>query len=151
MGAFSPLMRSHESIRPWANAQFDAEEVREHTVRLTKLHAALRPYLEHVASEAGAGVPALRPDFWTAEDYGDSREPYAYFLGDELFVCPVIKKGAKKRRVSLPEGEWVHLWSGKRYKSERRHTVDAPLGQIPVFYRKDGAYAQLFRSAADSI
>ena len=151
MGAFSLLMRSHESIRPWANAQFDAEGVLEHTVRLTRLHAALRPYLEHVAAEAGAGVPALRPDFWTAEDYGDSRDPYAYFLGDELFVCPVLKKGAKKRRVSLPEGKWVHLWSGKHYKGERRYTVDAPLGQIPVFYRKDSAYAELFREAADII
>ena len=63
----------------------------------------------------------------------------------------MIKKGARKRRVFLPEGEWVHLWSGKRYRGERRHTVDAPLGQIPVFYRRDGAYAELFREAADSI
>ena len=45
----------------------------------------------------------------------------------------------------------MHFWSGKRYKGERRYTVDAPLGQIPVFYREDSAYAELFREAADII
>ena len=44
-------MRSHESIRPWANAQFDGRKVKAHTVRLTTLHAALRPYIERCAEE----------------------------------------------------------------------------------------------------
>ncbi len=149
MSAFSLLMRSHESIRPWANAQFDAQGVREHTVRLTKVHAALSPYLAHVMQEAAAGVPALRPDFWTAEDFGGSRDPYAYFLGDDLFVCPIVRSGAKKRRVCLPEGEWVHFWSGKTYAGGKRHVLDAPLGQIPVFYRRGSSYAGLFRRAAE--
>ena len=116
MGTFSLLMRSHEAIRPWANAQFDTVGVTPHTVRLTQIHAALKPYLAHVAAEAGRGIPALRPDFWTAEDFEDSSDPYAYFLGDDLFVCPVIRKGAKKRRVFLPEGDWVCFWSGKEYR-----------------------------------
>ena len=149
MGAFSLLMRSHESIRPWANAQFDAPEVLEHTVRLTKIHAALAPYLARLAKDAGRGIPAIRPDFWTAEDFEDGRDPYAYFLGDELFVCPVIKKGAKRRRVYLPEGEWIHLWSGREYRGGRRTVVDAPLGHIPVFYRKNGEHAGLFESLAE--
>ncbi len=149
LGCFSPLMRSHESIRPWANAQFDAPDVLKHTVRLTKLHAALRPYLEHVAAAAREGVPALRPDFWTAEDYGDSRDPYAYFLGDDLFVCPVLRKGAARRRVYLPEGEWLDFWTGKPCKGERRRRVAAPLGQPPVFYRRDSEFAEVFRRAAE--
>ena len=150
MAAFSLLMRSHESIRPWANAQFDADGVTEHTVRLTRVHAALAPYLAHVTQAASGGVPALRPDFWTAEDFGSSRDPYAYFLGDDLFVCPVIRKGVRRRAVFLPEGEWVHFWSGKAYAGDKRHVISAPLGQIPVFYRKDSAYASLFRRAAES-
>ncbi len=149
MGAFSLLMRSHESIRPWANAQFDAPEVKDHTVRLTKIHAALAPYIARLAKDASKGIPAIRPDFWTAEDFEDSRDPYAYFLGDELFVCPVIKKGASRRRVFLPEGEWIHLWSGREYKGGRRTVVDAPLGHIPVFYRKNGEHAGLFGSLAE--
>ena len=110
MGTFSLLMRSHESIRPWANAQFDAAY---------------------------------------AENFGESREPYAYFLGSELFVCPVIRKGAKRQKVFLPEGEWAHLWSGRVYKGGRRTVVDAPLGYPPVFYRADSDYAALFRGIAE--
>ena len=68
-------------------------------------------------------------------------------MGDELFVCPVIRKGARKRRVWLPKGEWIHFWSGKRYRGGR-HTVPAPLGQIPVFFRKNSPYAMLFYEAA---
>ena len=149
MGTFSLLMRSHESIRPWANAQFDAAGVREHTVRLTKVHAALAPYIRHIAADAEKGVPALRPDFWYAKSFGESREPYAYFLGSELFVCPVIRKGAKRQKVFLPEGEWAHLWSGRVYKGGRRTVVDAPLGYPPVFYRADSDYAALFRGIAE--
>ncbi|MCR5664869.1 MAG: alpha-glucosidase [Oscillospiraceae bacterium] len=145
MAAFSLLMRSHESIRPWANAQFDAPEVAPHTVRLTRLHAALRPYLEHCLRDAARGLPALRPDFWEAVDFGRSRDEYAYFLGDELFVAPVIDRHARTRKTALPAGEWVHLWSGTVYPGGESLTVDAPLGRIPVFYRRGGAFEELFR------
>ena len=72
---------------------------------------------------------------------------YSYFLGDDLFVCPVIRKGARRRRVFLPQGEWIHFWSGKRFRGGR-HTVPAPLGQTPVFFRKSSPYAMLFYEAA---
>ncbi len=149
MCAFSLLMRSHESIRPWANSQFDAPAVTPHTVRLTNVHAALRPYIDRCIADAQRGIPALRPDFYEAMDYGVSKDMYAYFLGPDLFVCPVIERRAKKRQVHLPAGEWVHFWTGKPYAGGQSYTVDAPLGQLPVFYRKGSAYSELFRKAAD--
>ena len=132
MCAFSLLMRSHESIRPWANAQFDAEEVTPYTVKLTGVHAALKPYIKHCEELARSGLPAMRPDFYDAMDYG----------------CPVIERHAKTRKVYLPKGEWVGFWTGKPYAGETEYTVPAPLGQGPVFYRKNSAYADLFRRAA---
>ena len=60
----------------------------------------------------------------------------------------MLKKGAVKRKVWLPRGKWVHFWTGKTYKGGRKHTVPAPLGETPVFYRKDGKFANLFREAA---
>ena len=144
MACFSLLMRSHESIRPWANAQFDAPEVLPHTVRLTNIHAALRPYLERCLAQAAEGLAVLRPDFWETMDFGASREPYAYFLGDELFVAPVIDLRRSERAVHLPAGDWVHLWTKERYAGGADYTVPAPLGQPPVFYRADGEFAPLF-------
>ena len=150
MCAFSLLMRSHESIRPWANAQFDADKVRDYTVRLTGVHAALKPYIVHCTQQAAKGIPAIRPDFWEMGDYAASRDPYAYFLGDDLFVCPVIRRGAKRRKVCLPAGEWVHFWTGKVYTGGRRFQVPASLGQPAVFYRKGSSYTELFRRAAEN-
>ncbi len=149
MGAFSLLMRSHESIRPWANSQFDAPAVVPHTVRLTNVHAALKPYIDRCIADAQRGIPALRPDFYEAMDYSESQDMYSYFLGPDLFVCPVIERGAQRWRVSLPKGSWVHFWTGKLYAGGENYIVDAPLGQLPVFYRRNSAYADLFRKAAD--
>ena len=148
MGAFSLLMRSHESIRPWANAQFDAEKVKDHTVRLTNVHTALTPYLKHCVQEAQTGIPAIRPDFWIEGTAKKGKDPYAYFLGDDLFVCPVIKEKAGKRTVHLPKGEWVHFWTGESYEGGKKYRVDAPLGQLPVFYRKNSPFAPVFQNAA---
>ena len=150
MCAFSLLMRSHESIRPWANSQFDAPAVTPHTVRLTNIHVALRPYIDACIADAQRGVPALRPDFYEAMDYGASRDMYSYFLGPDLYICPVIERHAKKRQVHLPAGDWVHFWTGQPYAGGQSYTVDAPLGQLPVFYKKESAYADLFRTVADN-
>jgi alpha-glucosidase len=143
-------MRSHESLRPWANVQFDDPEVLPHTVRLTKLHAALRPYLERVLLEAREGVPALRPDFWEALDYGESRDPYSYFFGSELYVCPVVAPKTEYRQVFLPEGEWVHLWSRRELTGGKEYRVRCRLGRIPVFYRKGSPFAEVFKAAAEA-
>ncbi|MBQ3159714.1 MAG: alpha-glucosidase [Clostridia bacterium] len=150
MCAFSLLMRSHESIRPWANSQFDAPAVAPHTVRLTNLHVALRPYIDRCIADAQRGIPALRPDFYEAMDYAASHDMYSYFLGSDLFVCPVIERRAKRRQVHLPAGDWIHLWTGIPYAGDRSYTVDAPLGQLPVFYRQDSEFANLFRTVADN-
>ena len=145
MDAFSPLMRSHEAIRPWANAQPYDETVVPYTVRLTKIHAALKPYLEQLLEEAKTGIPAMRPDFWESGKYAESRDPYAYFLGDDLFVCPVIEKGAKTRRVHLPAGRWIGLWDGAVHYGPLSLTVHAPLGSPAVFWREGSEFEELFR------
>ena len=150
MCAFSLLMRSHESIRPWANAQFDADKVKAHTVRLTNLHAALKPYLKRCEELAKSGLPVMRPDFYEAMDYGESRDTYSYFLGEDLFVCPVIERHAKTRRVCLPKGEWIDFWTGKEFAGGAEYTMPAPLGTTPAFYKKGSAYSELFRRAADA-
>ena len=147
MNCFSLLMRSHESIRPWANAQFDWEGVLPYTVKLSRVHQALKPYIAHCAGLAGEGVPVMRPDFWEAMDSAAGRDPYSYFLGEDLFVCPILEKGQKYRRVFLPAGQWVHLWTGRRLEGGRQYRVGCSLGKIPVFYRQDSAFTGVFQAA----
>lgn len=146
MDCFSLMMRSHPSISPKSNAQHDSEGVKKYTVRLSSLHSKLGPYLEKCVDEAQMGIPAVRPDFWESMDYTDSRDPYAYYLGDDLFVCPVTSKKAVDRRVHLPQGEWINLWTGREYRGGKAYTFMAPLGRLPVFYRKGSEFKELFES-----
>lgn len=144
MNTFSPLMRSHESIRPWANSQPDDAAVLPHTVRLTNIHAALRPYIEHCIEQAREGIPAMRPDFWNAVEYSACRDEYSYFFGDDMYVCPVTEKNVTERTVCLPEGDWTGFWDGKAYKGGSELKMEAPLGKPPVFYRSESSFKELF-------
>ena len=96
---------------------------------------------------AQEGLPVLRPDFFPEGRAAKGRDPYAYFLGDDLFVCPVIREGERVRTVHLPKGEWVHFWTGEGYAGGKKYRVDAPLGQLPVFYRKESTFAPVFQAA----
>ncbi len=152
--AFTPFMRTHEGNRPKDNWQFDSDEqTLRGLARMVRLHVALKPYLKSlVAENARTGIPVMRPLFLHYED-----DPAAwaledeYLLGADLLVAPVVEEGAVKRRLHLPPGAWVHLWSDLRFEAPEREgawiEVAAPLGEPPVFYSEDSVYAPLFAAA----
>jgi alpha-glucosidase len=151
MNVFSPLMRGHESVRPEANAQLYDAEVVAHTARLSALHAALKPYIRDCMQKALRGIPVMRPDFYDSGDYRKHRDLYSYLFGSEIYVCPVIEKGAFERKVFLPDGEWMRFFDGTRYDGGGTCTVDAPLGKPVAFYRKNSVYKELFDSLSFSL
>ena len=61
LGAFSPVMRTHEGNRPDDNLQIDSTpELAAAFVRWSQVHAALAPYVAHLVAEAQAtGLPEL--------------------------------------------------------------------------------------------
>ena len=145
---FTPVMRTHEGNRPDSNIQIysDNEMIRD-AARLTRMHTALLPYLrECVRENAEEGMPVMRPLFMAEPECAEAykRELHSYMLGGDMVVCPVVEQGAFTRSVWLPAGEWVHLWSGETF-ARGSHTVGAPMGEPPVFYRAESKYAELFR------
>ena len=61
----------------------------------------------------------------------------------------MVERGRTLRQVHLPAGEWVHFWTGRVYTGGgRAYLVPAPLGRLPVFYRRGSAYEELFRRTA---
>jgi hypothetical protein len=53
--------------------------------------------------------------------------------------------GQTSRTLYLPKGEaWTHVWSGRSYSGGQGVTVEAPIGQPPVFYRTGAEFAELF-------
>ncbi|WP_281888550.1 alpha-glucosidase [Paenibacillus sp. YYML68] len=151
MAAFTPVMRTHEGNRPYDCWQFDSDdETLEHLVRMTDVYVKLAPYTKQLVKvNAESGIPLQRPLFMHYEsDEISYTLQYQYMYGSELLVAPVYVPEQTEWEVYLPQDEWVHLWSGTVYTGGETVKVAAPLGEPPVFYRKDSAYAQLFREIA---
>lgn len=150
LGAFSPVMRTHEGNRPDDNCQIDSTpELIAGFVRWSRIHALLAPYVAYLVAEAQAsGLPAQRALFL---HYPKDRETFTiqdqFLYGADLMVAPVIEAGAAMRKVYLPDETWRHVWSGTDY-APGWHDVPAPLGQPPVFFRPESPFAPLFASLA---
>lgn len=141
MNVFSPLLRTHEGNQPVNNVQFDSdEELLQQLSRCGRMHVALKDYLMQCVNEAGRmGTPVMRPVFYHYDEEWAYREKTEYLLGRDILVAPVYKEGEVKRECCLPKDTWVHLFNGKEY-SGGKVEVAAPIGEPPVFIRKDSSY-----------
>jgi alpha-glucosidase len=152
LSAFTPVMRSHEGNRPDENLQLDgAPVVLAHFVAMTRVHAALAPYVASLVAEAAhTGLPLQRPLFidWEA-DAGCWGVETQFCYGRDLVVAPVLEESAVRWSAYLPaDAEWVHLWTGERFQGGASVEVGAPLGEPPVFFRADSRHRSLFESLA---
>ncbi|WP_405051429.1 alpha-glucosidase [Sphingomonas sp.] len=147
LGAFTPVMRSHEGNRPDDNLQIDSNpRLLAHFARFSRLHAALAPYVRSLRDEAAAtGLPLQRPLFLLDPDPALFAIEDQYAYGPDMIVAPVIEEHATGRSVVLTSGEWRHLWTGDTYPAGT-HIVPTPIGQPPVFTRIGSAFAALFES-----
>jgi alpha-glucosidase len=149
LSALSVLMRSHEGNRPKDNWQFDSDaETLAHLARMGRFHVALKAYLKAaIAENAADGIPVQRPLFL---DHGGDPKAWTlkdeFLLGPDLLCAPVIAEGAKTRKLHLPAGSWIHLWSGRTYPGGDIE-VDAPLGEPPVFARSGSGWLPAFEAA----
>lgn len=148
MGAFLPFMRTHEGNRPAENFQvFDDAEAIEHFAKHTTIFTELTSYRRLIVEEnAKKGTPVQRPLFMHYEnDVLTYDIQYEYLFGPDVLVAPVYEEGKTEWEVYLPEDTWIHLWTGTEYKGGT-HKVAAPIGQTPVFYRKESDFRELFNS-----
>ena len=144
LAAFGVVMRSHEGNRPAQNRQvYDADEVAAFA-RNSKIFAALAPYREWLIRQAMiTGVPVIRHAWLEAPGSAAAKLDTQFFFGPDVFVAPVLKSGVTKVDVTLPPGEWIHLFSGEAFDGDQRINVAAPLGQPAAFVRADSNYREL--------
>ena len=136
LGAFTPIMRTHEGARKQLNWSWEKdEETTAHFRRFARIHAALKPdLLEWSSIAAQTSMPILRHLMLVfPEDEASRSVADQFMLGDELLVAPVVSEGAVAKEVYLPPGTWYHVWSGDLVQGGRLLEVDAPLGSPPVF------------------
>jgi alpha-D-xyloside xylohydrolase len=121
-----------ENKYPW---NYDADTVTAYTA-LANLHQSLVPYLASLLAVAQtAGTPTIRPlplAYPTDADapmFADDE----YLLGPSLLVAPVVTEGATSRQVHLPPGMWFPWWGGAAVEGPGTVTVQAPIGQPPLY------------------
>ncbi|MCP4761842.1 MAG: alpha-glucosidase [archaeon] len=148
--AFTTVMRTHESKGHSGWSWYSDQETLDHFAKFSRVHAHLKPYLKDAIQEySEIGIPIVRHPYLHYENDPTfhKQKPriiqYEYLLGRDLLVAPVIDKGAKKRKLYLPNDNWVHVWTGREYQGGWI-TVEAPLWKPPVFYRKGTTYLDLF-------
>jgi alpha-glucosidase len=147
--AFTQTMRTHEGNRPQNNIHFDDESTIAGVARMSRIFSTLKPYHEALSEEyQNTGIPPMRMVqlHYPLEIEELEKWPYQYLYGEDLLVAPVIKKNKKTWKVYLPGDQWVHLWTKETYTGKNIVTVNAPIGEPPVFYRAKSKYKELFNT-----
>lgn len=137
LGAFSPILRTHDGNKKDANWSWDRDdETTQHFARMSIVHARLVPELVALAQDAGKnGTPLVRHLVLVYPDDRQSRTTHDEFLlGDALLVAPITSAGARTRKVYFPPGSaWFHVFTGARFEGGTTSDVDAPIGSPAVF------------------
>lgn len=135
-GTFCPLFRIHgyvSNTEVWRYGKPFEDMARN----FIDLRYQLMPYIYSTANEVTTnGVAVIKP---LAHDYPNDQKCWdikdQFLFGSSIMVCPVTRKGDRKRDVYLPEGKWFDFWSGKEQQGGTTITADAPLDKIPLFIK----------------
>ena len=150
LAAFTIMMRTHEGNRPGRNHQFDTDaSTLEGLARMGRLRVGLSPYFKALAAECTTtGTPVLRPLFFADEDDPPAwRIATQFMVGPDLLVAPVLRKGARSRKLRVPSGTWIHLWTGEPVEGRAWIRSNAPLGEPPAYFRDGSPWEGVFREA----
>mmetsp|Transcript_41042 Transcript_41042/g.113021 ORF Transcript_41042/g.113021 Transcript_41042/m.113021 type:complete len:799 (-) Transcript_41042:96-2492(-) len=146
LSAFTAIFRSHEGSKPAKNHQItDDPETISQFARFARIYGALAEYRAQLCEEAAErGLPLVRhPWLHYPSDPQVRNLKHQFMLGPDFMIAPVLDKGSDTVRLYLPQGSWVHLWSGATLDLEARGggwlKCHAPIGAPPVFYTEDSA------------
>jgi alpha-D-xyloside xylohydrolase len=118
-----------------------------------RLHLRLFPYVwTFVTRNQTDGRAILRPLGLAHPELG-IHPRHDYLLGDDILVAPVTARGARRRRVTLPEGRWLDGWTGETMEAPPgglSFEADTPLERIPFFLR-GGAVIPRLRPEVDTL
>ncbi len=124
----------------------EAEESLRLLSRMSLVFSLLRPYHEAVAGAyPDEPLPPIRHSFVHYDDRVATRRlDTQYFYGRDLLAAVSGDRG-EFVSLELPDEEWVHLWSSRRFRGGPV-SIEASPGQPAVFYRASSAFASLFDS-----
>ena len=120
------------SIAPW---RVLSEQNAGLVAAALKLHADLGEEINSLARHAAkTGEPLVRHMAYVCPQEGLEAVNDQFFLGNDLLVCPVLKKGATERRVQLPKGNWK-TWKGEILEGGQSVVLSVKMEDIPLLRR----------------
>jgi len=138
LGSFSPFFRSHVTTGapdqdPWSFGTAVEDAAR----KVLNLRYQLLPYWYEAFAEAHrSGMPIMRPLWFEfPADAEAGKHEDEFFVGPSLLVAPVVVAKVTARQVYLPVGIFQDFYTGASYTGPTTITVQAPLGQVPLFVR----------------
>jgi len=136
--ALMPLMQFSKG--PW---RFGEEAVRL-SREASRLHVRFAPYIIALAKEfPRTGRPILRPLWYEyPDDEACGKIMDQFMVGSDLVVAPVLEKGATKRKLYLPAGDWKNVQTGETHRGGAWIEIAAPLNALPLFVRQGSEAAK---------
>lgn len=129
--ALFPMMQF--SWAPWRLLDSEHQAL---CLEAAKLHAKFADKIIALVNQTpDTYEPIIRCMEYAFPHNGYERICDQFLLGDDVLVCPVLKKGAVTRKVILPEGKWVYV-DGTEYEGGREIEVAAPLSVLPYFQKR---------------
>jgi alpha-D-xyloside xylohydrolase len=159
-GLFCPVMRLHGSrvrhgeasnvIEPsgdpneiWSFGERNFEIIQ----KILRIRENLRPYIMaqmQIASQKG--WPMIRPMFFAyPQDENCWSVSDAYFFGEDILFAPITEQGCTRRKVYVPEGEWVLTKNGTTYR-QGTYEIDAELHEFIAFVKKGSPILDCFKA-----
>ena len=162
-GVFSPVMRLHGSRLKTKNQVNRHPNVKETSggdneiwsfgeenykvlKELVELRERLKPYIikcmEHTSQ---TGNPIMRPMFY---DFYEDEICYTledqYMFGDQILFAPITTKGQTKRKVYLPQGEWIHVKTKEKHMGNRWIECNAQIHEFVAFVKQESEVLSAF-------
>lgn len=122
------------------------DEAKDHRLAASAaIYATLKPYREYCSAEwVEKGITALvHPALLYPDEAALWKFCDQYLYGSDILIAPTPEGGQGPRRLYLPDDEWIHIWTSRRYRGGVT-IVDAPEGKPAIFYRSRSAFATLF-------
>jgi alpha-glucosidase len=126
--ALMPMMQF--SVAPWRVMD------ERHFAAVKKSVVIRQRYSEYIldlaVKAAETGEPIMRPLEFIYPNQGFAEIVDQFLLGDRLLVAPVLKKGAVRRKVVIPEGKWKSF-DGQIIFGPKTVEVKVSLDDLPLF------------------
>jgi alpha-glucosidase (family GH31 glycosyl hydrolase) len=128
--ALMPMMQF--SVSPW---RVLSDENAAICLKMSKLHEQFgQQTLELAKAASKTGEPIVKPMELAFPGKGYELIKDQFVLGNDIIVAPVVEKGARSRKVILPDGSW-QAEDGQKYKGGKTIEIAVPLKRLPYFIK----------------